>query len=124
MAIAADVTLDNGATTVIVSEISRTETETVRRAATRGLVYPKTMRIAHQVVKAAVGGKANRALVRIDDVQSISEVDPAQKAGEAVYFVLQKPESLPDQANIQAMCLELKNFLTPANITKLLNGES
>lgn len=124
MALTSDITLNNGTTTTVMSEISRTGTETLRRAGSRGLVFPKTLRIAHQVVNAQVGGKANRAMVRIDDVQNTDVSDPSAKAGEAVYFVMQKPEKLPDPANIQKMVTELKTFLTPENVTKLLNGES
>lgn len=124
MALLSDITLSDGTNNTVMSEISRTGTETLRRAASRGLVYPKTFRISHQSVNAQVGGKSNRVLVRIDDVQNVDVSDPASKAGEAVYFVLQKPEKLPSATNIQAMVVELKNFLTEANITKLLNGES
>lgn len=124
MAFTADITLTDGVASTVMSEISRQNTETLRRAASRGLVFPKTLRISHQAVNAQVGGKANRALVRIDDIQNVDIDDPSSKAGEAVYFVLQKPEKLPDPTNIQNMVKELIAFLTPANVTKLLNGES
>lgn len=124
MALASDITLNDGTNSTVMSEISRTGTETLRRAATRGLVFPKTFRVSHQSVNAQVGGKSNRVLVRIDDIQNVDVADPSSKAGEAVYFVLQKPEKLPDPANIQKMVVELKTFLTAENITKLLNGES
>lgn len=124
MAFPDEITLDNGTTQTEMTVISRLGAETLRRNATRGLVFPKTMRIAHQAVKAAVGGKANRALVRLDDIQNYDVEDPAAKAGEAVYIVIQRPEVLTSPDNIRAMVAELCAFCTSANITKLLNGES
>lgn len=124
MAFTGDITLNDGTNNTVYAEISRNGTETLRRVSVRGLTYPKTMRIAHQSVKAAVGGKANRVLVRIDDISNVNAGDPASKAGECVYLVIQKPESLPNPDKVQAMVAELKGFLTPANVSKLLAGES
>lgn len=124
MALSADVTLNNGTTTTVVSEISRTGNETLRRAASRGLIYPKTLRISHQSVKAGKSGVANRFVVRLDDVQSVSVDDPLVKAMDSVYLVVQRPEILTDSATVLALVEELKTFLTAANLAKLLNGES
>lgn len=124
MAFTSDLTLNDGTNNTVLSEISRQGNETLRRVSARGLVYPKTMRISHQQSKIAGSGKVNRCVVRIDDIQSISATDPAMKATEAIYLVIQKPEVLPVQANIQKMVVELKGFLTAENVTKLLNGES
>lgn len=124
MAFSSDITITDGANSTIMSEIYRQASEALRRDATRGLVYPKTMRIAHQVVNAALGGKANRALIRLDDVQSTDSSDPTKKAGDTVYLVLQHPESITDTTVILRLVKELTAFLTPTNVAKLLNGES
>lgn len=124
MAFPGDITINDGTVSTVMSEIYRQANETLRRDATRGLVFPKTMRIAHQQVNAALGGKANRALIRLDDVQNTDATDPTKKSGDAVYFVMQHPENIADQTAILKMVTELKAFLTPENVAKLLNGES
>lgn len=124
MAFSSDITVTDGTNSTVMSEIYRQASETLRRDAARGLVYPKTMRIAHQVVSASLGGKANRALIRLDDVQSTDASDPTKKAGDAVYLVLQHPESITNTTVILRLVKELTAFLTPTNVAKLLNGES
>ena len=124
MGFTSDVTLNDGTENHVYSTISLSGTETLRRDSALGLVYPKTMRISHQAVKAQGSGKANRCVVRLDSTKSTSMTDPAIKATESAYFVFQKPESLPDQATMQKLIKELISFLTSANVTKLLNGES
>lgn len=124
MALSADITLNDGTNNTVVSEISRTGSETLRRAASRGLIYPKTLRISHQSVKAGKSGMANRFVVRLDDVQSTSETDPLAKAMDSVYLVVQRPEMLSGITKVLAMITELKTFLSEANLAKLLNGES
>jgi hypothetical protein len=123
MSFPTEITLTNGTDDNVVSTISIQDSTTVRRDASRGLVLPLIMRISTQESGSGVN-RSSRHLVRLDSTSNYDDDDPAAKATRSVYFNVINPQVFADNSELLIMIDQLKDFLSAANIAKLLNGES
>lgn len=62
-----------------------------------------------------------RHMVRLD-LTKVNTTTGTSATG-SVYVVIEEPQSIVTAAQLQDMVTQLKNFLSAANVTKLLNGE-
>lgn len=118
-----ELTLTDGTNTNVVSTISTQSGETIRRDAGRGLSLPFVLRISTQE-SGSGKNKSYRHLIRIDDTSNYDAEDSTAKATESVYFNVVRPEVITSTSRILEITAQLKAFLTPENVAKLLNGES
>jgi len=97
------------------------ETKGLYSDASAPLGSPKTLSVSHSQVNRGAAGVADRHLVRLDR----TEVNASGVAATAsVYVVLEVPRSIVTEAQTLDMVTQLKNFLSSANLDKILNNES
>lgn len=118
----ADVVVNNGTANVTYSQISLENSKSIRNDATRGIAYPRSLVISHEV--AGSGLKASdRHLVRFNDVKA----DPTSTVGGSVsascYTVLDVPRRVFTHTDIAELVKSQIAFWTDANLAKILNGE-
>lgn len=116
-------TLTDGTHSNVVSTISTKDGETIRRDASRGLALPYILRIGTQETGSGKS-KTYRHIVRIDDNVNYDAEDPLAKTAQSIYFNVVRPEVITSTSRILELVEQLKAFLTPENVAKLLNGES
>lgn len=108
---------DSVPTNITYSLISLKDSESLRRSGS--LALPKTLRIAHTLAKSPSGIDRHLAqLMRSEEDALTGEVHTG-----GVHVVITAPRKGVTDAQIQDMVVQLKNFLSSANVTKLLNGE-
>lgn len=121
MSFSAQVSINDGTTTYAYDQISLVDSKSVRRVASRGVNFPKSLTISHAESGSATS-KTNRSLVRLNDTREDALSGKGVSTG-SVYVVIEKPQRVITDEIIQNMVKEIIAFLTPANVTKLLNGE-
>lgn len=120
-----NLSVSDGTSTHVYSEISRFGTETIRRVAAFGTIIPKTLQIKHMRANAPSGGKSDRHIVRNDQIFAYDVSDPTKMASCSVYTVIQVADTLPDKAAVVTKLLAENHAVCSAgNLAKLLNGES
>lgn len=118
-----ELTLTDGTHANVVSTISTKDGETIRRDAARGLALPYILRIG--TIETGSGkSKTYRHVVRVDDTVNYDAEDTTAKTTQAVYFNVVRPEVIASTSRLLELTAQLKAFLTPENVAKLLNGES
>lgn len=119
MSFSSSIILTDGTTPRTVDTISVVNSDTLRRDATEGLFEPFTMRIS----TTAQNDGSNRHLVRCDKVK-VYDTDTGAKDLASVYMVIVAPTTSDQETEIQWQVKAIADFLSTANVTKLLNGES
>lgn len=123
MSFPAEITFTDGTNANVVSTISTKDGETIRRDASQGLSLPYVVKIG-TTTSGNGKSKTYRHLVRIDETVNYDAEDPLAKIAQAVYFNIVRPEVITSTTGILILVAQLKAFLTPENVAKLLNGES
>lgn len=124
MSFPTDIALDdtNGPTTFTYSQISLENSKSIRADATRGVALPRTLVISHSTNGSGMNA-IDRHLIRLNDVkEDTGSEDNATLSGSA-YIVLEKPRRIVADADITSMVQQLIDFLSAANLVKILNGE-
>lgn len=107
-------------TTFTYSQISLENSKSVRRDSNRDLATPRTLVISH-----TASGKGldtvDRHLIRFNDVKE--DADAVTVRSGSVYMVIEKPQRIVSDADIESMVEQMAAFLTAANLIKILNGE-
>lgn len=121
MALTDDITLAGDASSsTTYALINRLATSSLRRDASATIGSPKAISVSHATGKDAFGQPVDRHVVRLDR----TEADSLNlKHTGSVYVVLVQPASGVTEAHIKDMRTQLKNFLSDANVDKVLNGE-
>jgi hypothetical protein len=119
-----DITLtDDQTNETVFSQISVVDSKSIRKDATQTLGEPNTLTISHQTTGANMKAK-DRHLIRRDMVKEDTGTDEVDAISASAYFVIEAPRRIFAEADILAIVTELADFVkTPANLTKLLNGE-
>jgi hypothetical protein len=65
----------------------------------------------------------DRHLIRLNDVQEDTGSDTNAVLSGSVYLVIEKPRRIITDAMISSMVEQMVDFLTAANLAKILNGE-
>lgn len=104
------------------SQISLEGGKSIRTDAARGLGEPRSLVISHQTSGSGLSA-VDRHLVRLQDTQEDTGADSIAVLSGSAYIVIEKPRRIITDADITSMVEQLVDFLTPANLTKILNGE-
>jgi hypothetical protein len=123
MSFATDITLaDDTPANHVYSQISLESSKSIRNNAALSLGTPETMIISH-----TTSGKGmtatDRHLVRLNHVEEDTGSTEIATLTGSVYIVLEKPRRIITDVQMSHMVTQLINFLTAANLTKLLAGE-
>jgi len=102
------------------SLISMNSGKSVRSNAARPVAEPCILTISHEAIKKATKTHY-RHLVRIDLTEL--DVDGVTSFGGYVYIVIGNDSLVITENNIQDLVVQMKNFLTTSNVTKLLHNE-
>lgn len=123
MSFPTDIALDDlTPTTFTYSQISLENSKSIRNDATRDLGTPRSLIISHS--QTGSGMKAtDRHLIRLNDVQEDTGSEDFATLSGSVYMVIEKPRRIITNADVSSMVEQLIDFLSAANLTKILNGE-
>jgi len=115
-----DVTLagDNSSTRGY-SLTSIVDGKAIRSNASAPLGEPETLTVSHSK-RSADPNASTRHLVRLDLTKTNGL---GESATGSVYCVIESPKTIITTAQISDMVTQLKNFLSAANLLKLLNNE-
>lgn len=121
MAFTPDLTFNNSVPAAVTySFISSAGGKTIRKDSTRPIEEPAVMTVSHET--AGKGTSAvDRHLVRLDLTEL--DGDGVTAATGSVHVVLTVPRKIITAAIIQDLVVQMKNYLTSGNVTKILNGE-
>jgi len=123
MSFPTDISLDDlTPTTFTYSQISLENSKSVRNDATRGLGTPRSLVISHTTSGSGMNA-VDRHLVRLNDVKEDTGSDTNAVLSGSVYVVIEKPRRILTDADMTSMVEQLVDFLTAANLAKVLNGE-
>lgn len=121
MAFSADITIaDSTPANQTYSLLTMDGSKTLRKNTARALETPCIMTVSHTVQGKAAGIR-DRHLVRFDLTEL--DTDGITPYSGAVYLVLDKPRRAITDAQIYDLVVQMKNYLTSGNVTKVLNGE-
>ena len=102
------------------SLISMNAGKSIRSNPARPVSEPVILTISHEALKKA--SKTHyRHLVRLDMTEL--DTDNVTKFNGYVYVVIGQDDRVVTEAMIQDLTVQLKNFLTSGNVTKLLRNE-
>lgn len=119
MAFTESITLTKAdASSQVYSTVSKNDKRTIRRDATRGLDQPMSLTVSHEEIN---GGKRVNTAVIID--RTDLDDDLVTLGNLRVLCKVTYDKEVISAASIDEALDELKEFLTAANITKLLNQE-
>lgn len=104
------------------SQISLEKGKSIRNDATRGLGTPRSLIISHTANGSGMNA-TDRHLIRLNDVKEDTGSDTNAVLSGSVYMVIEKPRRILTDGDISSMIEQLVDFLTAANIAKILNGE-
>jgi hypothetical protein len=123
MSFPTDVALDDLApVTFTYSQISLEGGKSIRNDATRELGTPRSLVISHSANGSGMNA-VDRHLVRLNDVQEDTGSDTNAVLSGSVYMVIEKPRRIISDADVTSMIEQMADFMTSANIVKILNGE-
>lgn len=117
MAFSDDVTIaDSTPADIVYSLVSLTGGVSLRRASAYGLRTPRELSIMHSKTKSGL----LRHTVKLSRINE--DADGNLGLG-SVSLTMNQPEDAIDASDLEDMVTQVVNFLTAANVTKLINGE-
>lgn len=122
MSFSSDITINDGTSDHVYSQISLESSKSVRSDATKTLALPSLLTISHTVAGSG-NMKRDRHLVRIDDVFEDDLSETGGTVTGSTYIVIDHPRRVVTEAQMTLQIEQIKSFLTTANLTKIFNGE-
>jgi hypothetical protein len=123
MSFTSDITIVDASTNdAVYSTISMAESKSIRKDDTRELGTPRSLTISHQTTGKNMTA-IDRHLVRLDLVEEDSGSDDIATLSGSVYVVIENPRRIVTKTMVKDMVVQLVNFLTDANVEKVLSGQ-